>query len=36
MNLNESMSTLNESIREQEELLDWLRKTEWTSMNEGK
>ena len=33
-NLDESMTTLNESIREQEELLDRLRKTEWTSINE--
>ena len=30
------MTTLNESIREQEELLDRLRKTEWTSINENK
>ena len=33
-NLDESMTTLNEPIREQEELLDRLRKTEWTSINE--
>ena len=34
-NVNESITTLNELIREQEELLDRLRKTEWTSMNEN-
>ena len=36
MNLDESINALNESIREQEELLDRLRKTEWTSMDEDK
>ena len=32
--LNELMTTLNELIREQEELLDRFRGTEWTSVNE--
>ena len=33
-NLDESINTLNESIREQEELEDRIRRTEWSSMNE--
>ena len=33
-NLDESIDTLNESIREQEELEDRIRRTEWSSMNE--
>ena len=33
-NLDESLNTLNESIREQEELEDRIRRTEWSSMNE--
>ena len=33
-NLEESINTLNESIREQEELEDRIRRTEWSSMNE--
>ena len=35
-NLNESITTLNESIREQEELQKRLHKPEWTSVNEDK
>ena len=33
-NLDESINTLNESIREQEELEDRILRTEWSSMNE--
>ena len=33
-NLDESINTINESIREQEELEDRIRRTEWSSMNE--
>ena len=32
--LNESMTEMNESTREQEELLDRFCRTEWTSVNE--
>ena len=35
MNLDESINELNRSIREQEELEDGIRRTEWSSMNEG-
>ena len=34
--LNESMTTLNESIGEQKELLDRFHRTAWTSVNEDK
>ena len=33
-NLDESIITLNKSIREQEELEDSIHRTEWSSMNE--
>ena len=33
-NLDESINTFNESLREQEELEDRIRRTEWSSMNE--
>ena len=32
-NLDESINTLNESIREQEELEDRIRRTEWSSVS---
>ena len=32
-NLDESITALNESIREQEELEDRIRRTEWSSMD---
>ena len=35
VNLDESINELNRSIREQEELEDRIRRTEWSSMNEG-
>ena len=34
MNLDESINELNRSIREQEELENRIRSTEWSSMNE--
>ena len=34
VNLHESMTILNESIREQEELESRFTRAEWTSMNE--
>ena len=34
VNLNESTNELNRSIREQEELENTIRMTEWSSMNE--
>ena len=34
VNLNESINELNRSIREQEELENRIRRTEWSSMNE--
>ena len=34
VNLDESINELNRSIREQEELEDRIRRTEWSSMNE--
>ena len=34
VNLDESMNELNRSIREQEELENRIRRTEWSSMNE--
>ena len=33
-NLDESINELNRSIREQEELENRIRRTEWSSMNE--
>ena len=34
VNLHESINELNRSIREQEELENRIRRTEWSSMNE--
>ena len=34
VNLDKSMTALNESIREQEELEDRIHRTEWSSINE--
>ena len=35
VNLDESINELNRSLREQEELENRIRRTEWSPMNEG-